>query len=225
MKFVVAGGVAYKVGVAAEVLRHGGRRAMGVWDEAGREVQISPHVPASARLSVVLHEMGHAWLRHAGFPVHVPPERAEAVCDWLATFAEATMKSLAINGGPAALLRLSPGESPQPGAARVFLTRGRACATCGGSVAAGSVSAVADGEGNVRLALYCEFCNATMRWTERADIHGQPSGETVGEPAFERGDGTGGAGLPASTRSGTLQSAGLADRGHENPVDHEGCEG
>lgn len=180
MKFVVAGAAAYKVGVAAEALEHEGKPVLGVWDETAREIRVSPHVPPKGRLDVVLHELAHAWLAHAPPPVQLRQEDVEPLCDWLATFAAATYRGLAINGGAAALLRLRAGESPQPGAARVTLSAGRSCGRCTQSVAAGSVEARADGEGGVRLALWCGFCEHLQVWTERADAVGNPTGEVVG---------------------------------------------
>lgn len=156
----------------------------GLCDAEARRVTLCPTVPPGARLGVLLHELWHAW----GFCTGGPPTDREAAADYAAAWFEATLKWLSVNGGPAALLRLQAGESLQPGAAKIMLTRARACAVCTGSVAPGSVTAEGGPDGLVRLALACDFCGHVQRWAERSDIHGQPTGETVGDPTFERGE-------------------------------------
>lgn len=182
MRFEVGGAWRWTVGIAEKPLRHQRRKVNGLCDPEARSITLCPTLEPGRRLAVLLHELWHAWtLTFSG-----APRDDEGLADFVAAYYLATSRWMGINGGPTALLRLQPGERLSPGAAKIMLRTARTCSTCGQTVAPGSVDATADGEGNVRMALWCGSCEHLQTWQEVADVHGNPCGQTVGAPSHAR---------------------------------------
>lgn len=170
----------YTLSIEEQPLTHKGRQVMGICREASREIAISGQCPPHSRLKVLMHEIFHAWIFHTG-----EPNATEGWCDLFATAAVAAIDSLALNGGKEAVWRLQPGESPQPGAARLLLTRTRYCGKCQQTVAGGSVRcAAATTAGLLDMSLKCEHCCVTQHWQETMGINGLPTGIVVSGPVF-----------------------------------------
>lgn len=172
----------YKLRIADAALFLNGEERMGLCCEKSRELLISPECPPAARLGMFFHELAHAWIYHTG-----EPRTVEDLCDLFATMTAAALDDLCINGGKEAILRLTPGESPSPGAAKIALTRNRYCGKCQSTIAGFSVECKPSAlPGVLDLSLFCEHCNHVQRWQEMATASGLPSGTHLGEPSFEK---------------------------------------
>jgi hypothetical protein len=154
-----------------------GASCLGASLTGSHEILIAADCPPKLRLSTLLYELTRAWSLETGVP-----RDCEGWYELAATMAVAAMVDLNNQGGEMALLSLRDGESPQPAAAKIGLTRNRCCGICGGTVAGGSVECVVAGPGVCELRLYCEHCGMTMVWREAQTARGLPSGQVLGEP-------------------------------------------
>lgn len=173
----------YMVRIMEDRIFHNGEEVMGLCDETAMEIRLSPKLPLSQRLGVLLHELTHAHIYATGFPADV-----ESFCDLVSTIAQMAITDLVSAGGTEALLHLRPGERLGDSTARIGLLRHRYC-RCGGKIAAGDVRCERDVliPDQVKICAYCDHCNQTLQWNETATISGLPSGIVVGEVQVFKG--------------------------------------
>jgi hypothetical protein len=160
-----------------------GASCLGASLTGSREILIAADCPPKLRLSTLLYELMRVWSLETGVP-----RDCEGWYELGATMSAAAAVDLNNQGGELALLSLRNGESPEPAAAKIGLTRKRCCGVCGGTVAGGSVECRVVSAGICELRLYCEHCDQTMTWREAQMARGLPSGLVLGEPVMERGD-------------------------------------
>ena len=172
----------YTLSVTPGPLHHAGVPLLSACLQSSRELLIAADCPVHDRPRVLIGELARAWTYETG----TPGDTAGWI-DLCATVALRAIVDLNLQGGILALESLRPGESPGPAAARIGLTRNRACAVCRGDVAGGSVDCRVVAPGVVELVLYCEFCDQTQTWREAQTVAGLPSGIVLGEPVFTRG--------------------------------------
>jgi len=160
-----------------------GAKCVGVCDEAGREILISPTVAPDRRLATLLTELASALMFEIG-----EPTGRKAICKFVAVVAENMIRDLAACGGEEALRRLMPGERLGRRTGRIGLLRPRYC-RCGGMIPAGEILCSPDVEkpDQVKLQMFCEHCRITLSWNELATFGGLPGGVVVGEPKIEEG--------------------------------------
>lgn len=187
----------YKVAVADQPLTDWrGRKAMGLCHGNRRLIEIAPDCPHGERLSVLLHELRHAWCYH--FP---KPEGEEDDCDHYAGMTCAVINQLMNQGGPAALLSLEThglkGFKPKAfrgTLAELGINRMHSCASCQQRIAPGSVKTTparphpVNGATVMDLAFHCSFCDHVQSWTEFVTPKGSPSGVCAQQPEFYKGD-------------------------------------
>jgi hypothetical protein len=161
-------------------MRVDGEECLGLCDERGRRILLSPAMPVDRRLWTLVHELAHAHVLAVGMPTDL-----ESLCDFTATVYELAARDLMTAGGEEALRRLDPGEALGP-VGKIMLTRARTCAVCGASVAPGSITCTPTGDGHVEIAVPCRHCDVTAYWREIATHGGHPSGVVVGDPRIVR---------------------------------------
>lgn len=176
------GAAKYVAAITRDRMTVNQRECVGLCDEHGRRILISPALPIDRRLWTLGHELAHAHLLATGMPADV-----EGVCDLFATMFELGLRDLANAGGEEALKRLDPGETLGLATAKIMLTRSRYCPQCGGTVAPGGMSCTATGDGHVEIRVPCPHCDVTAYWREVATHGGLPSGVVVGDPRIVRG--------------------------------------
>lgn len=161
-----------------------GFKCSGVCLQSTREILIAGDCHPRERSFILFRELMRGWVFETGQPAN-----DDGWHDLGATMTLGAIVDLNMQGGQEALFGLRAGESPERAAAKIGLTRSRACAVCRGDVAGGSVLChPSKTPGIVDLALFCDHCNRTQRWSEVQSAGGFPSGQVVGEPVFEAGD-------------------------------------
>lgn len=176
----------YRVRIAREELRdERNNKASALCDREQEIIWISSALPPRHRLKRLLHELRHAWTAEMGTPAD-----SESDADSAASFAVDMMRQLTLQGGEAALTRLTCEgliDHSQDG-----IPIGGYCieCKCGSRIALGDVvqSAVVSSEGGdtVARASYCDHCSHWICWTESATALGTPSGRIVSGPTFRR---------------------------------------
>jgi hypothetical protein len=188
MNMVVAG-LPHRVGIAAGPLNdERGNECSGRYLDAQRTILISPSCTPAARLSVLFHELRHAFILHAAGGEL--PSSLEADCHSAATFAATGIRWLQANGGEVALMKLQPGEFLQPGAARLGVGQGRTCPRCQTAIAGGGVEVQPDPVviGRAILRAYCTFCERLLTWRETMGPAGLPNNDATEDPVFDGGE-------------------------------------
>jgi hypothetical protein len=176
----------YRLRITEEPLfNQEGEELEGRCVERERLLLISCKVPVGERLAVLLHELYHAWLYAIGRAGDV-----EGECDRYATMVTHFWRDMCLFGGEEAIRSLRPGETLGAVVARIAFLGSRNC-RCGETVPSGRVFCYRDAMrvGQVKLSIYCGFCNHTLRWNELATVAGQPGGVVVtGSDVIERGN-------------------------------------
>ncbi len=196
LRFTIGSHV-YKVVIATQPLKdHYGRKAMGLCHGSRRLIEIAPDCPAGERLSVLLHELRHAWCYHFPCPTGEEPD-----ADHYASMTCAVINQLMNQGGPAAVLalELDTAASFDPNAfCRTLGSMGsnriHACSCCQQRIAPGSVLCgvpsphPSGGAPIIALAFFCPHCEHVQTWTEFVNGGGGPSGVHALEPRFIGGE-------------------------------------
>lgn len=178
----------YRVQLREGLQDQHGTAAAGLCDCGNRIIYLSADMPAKRRLSVLLHELRHAWQEAMGTPADEESDANQA-----ASFAADAMRQLLRQGGEIALERLtadgmvdwSAGDGPAE-------QRSAQCPTCGGllnmPIRQGPV------EFDPRFAVTaaaraadCEFCGHAVRWLEAMTSAGIPTGRILEGPKVGEG--------------------------------------
>jgi hypothetical protein len=181
-----AGSQRYSLAITNGPLINEDRQFLSVTVQDERQILISGEASPMDRPRLLCRELIHAWLLECGTPAD-----SESWVDLMATVMRSGLVDLNTFGGELALISLQPGESPQPGAARIGTSTARQCAQCSQTIAGGSVAWRQLGPGVLEGRAFCEFCNLTTIWPEGTNARGEPACRILGEPKFERGDTTG----------------------------------
>lgn len=215
MQFRVGAHVYVLEVVAERPLDADGRPSEAVVDFYGQRILIHGKARGSLRLSLLLHELRHAWVYHFSGSDMGP----EAEADLAAAYAQMANEDLAAQGGVEALGRLGsplggPGAAGDASGAgpfrvdefrvepltdhapaelaRAAVSGGRAqCARCGGLKHDGQVQTGPPRWSSVSRGwvvdrtLGCEHCGLLQSWVEGSSPDGMPSGVVVEGPVFE----------------------------------------
>lgn len=178
----------YRVRVMEGLTDENGKPAAGLCDWQNRTIWLAYEIPARRRLSVLLHELKHAWQLELGTPTD-----REGDANHAASFAADCWRQLDRQGGEPALMRLSPDgvidhsadvDSPaDPRAAQ--------CPACGGllNLPIRTGHAEFDAQRSRLIAWRaadCEFCGHLVSWKEAVTSAGVPTGQVIGEPTTSR---------------------------------------
>lgn len=171
-----AGATTYSVRINITSILLDGEECLGTCNGDEKIILLSPRISPDKRLSVLLHELTHAWIFEVGEPGDV-----EGMCDLCATVATACIRDLVAAGGEEGLRRLRPGERLGPMKSRIGLLRSRFC-ECGGMIAPGEIHCEKDDNNpeQLQFRMYCTHCDLTTIWNEKMAFGGAPSGELAG---------------------------------------------
>jgi hypothetical protein len=187
MRFMV-GPWAYRVRMMNGLKDGMGNPAQGLCDGIGRNIWIDAGAPLRHRLTVLIHELRHAWHFEMG-----KPGDNESDVNQTSSFTVDVWRQLERQGGETALMRLTEeglvdhaGDDESPGDPRTAQ-----CPQCSGPldlpIRTGSpefhprhAKMVAE-----RFA-DCEFCNHTVTWMEVVTNAGVPTGRVISDPEIRR---------------------------------------
>ena len=165
---------------------------LGQIDHDAMRIRLSADVPVDERLTITLHEFGHAIYRH-----HPPPiGDEEAFCHWCESVVTAFVRAYERQGGARGLSMLGFGDG---GRKHVTLEPvghlgAHQCGNCGAPVAAGSIvrekahHITSHDVLAVRRGFCCATCDRITIWHEQATPDGLPTGCYLTEPHIITGD-------------------------------------